>query len=124
MDHEVIPRFCKIYGWLLNSSWGHFGLHQRKNFRLTMEFEAPKRHVLRPTLSINKVQRVLRWDRQNSCSGRKKNKGPWQRNTIIVIFYFFIFLLGGGRKDEDKRREKNGRTSIFPKMHFLDIYIF
>jgi hypothetical protein len=28
VDREVVPRLCKICDWLLNSSWGHFGLHQ------------------------------------------------------------------------------------------------
>ena len=31
MDHEVVPRSCKIYDWLLNSSLDHFALHQDKN---------------------------------------------------------------------------------------------
>ena len=59
MDHGVVPRPCKIRDWLLNSSWDHFGLHQgRKNVRVTMEFEVPKRHIARPTLSNDMVQRV------------------------------------------------------------------
>ena len=56
MDHEGIPRLCKICDWLLNSSWDHFGLNQGQNVRVTMEFEVPKRHILRPTLFINMVQ--------------------------------------------------------------------
>jgi len=31
----------------------------KKNVRVTMEFEVPKRHILRPTLSIDMVQLVL-----------------------------------------------------------------
>jgi hypothetical protein len=30
MDHEVVPRPCKICDWLLNSSWDHFDLDQGK----------------------------------------------------------------------------------------------
>jgi len=32
-----------------------------------MEFKVPKRHILRPALSTNMVQRVLRWERQKRC---------------------------------------------------------
>ena len=64
MDHKVIPRPCKICDWLLNSSWEHFGLHQGKNVKVTMEFKVPKRHLLGPTLSTDIVQRVLRWEKQ------------------------------------------------------------
>jgi hypothetical protein len=28
MDHEVVPRPCKICDWSLNLSWDHFGLYQ------------------------------------------------------------------------------------------------
>ena len=73
MDHEVVPRPNKICNWLLNSSWDHFGLHQGQNVRVTMEFEVPKRHILRPTLFIDMVQWVLRWERQNRCSSRKRD---------------------------------------------------
>ena len=30
MDHEVVPRPCKICDWLVNSFGGHFDLHQGK----------------------------------------------------------------------------------------------
>ena len=43
----------KICDSLLNSSWDHFGLHQGKNIRVTMESKDLKRHILRPTLSID-----------------------------------------------------------------------
>ena len=59
MDHEVIPRSCKICNWLLNSFQDHFGLHQEKIIRVTMSLEVPKRHILKPTLFTNMVQRVL-----------------------------------------------------------------
>jgi hypothetical protein len=42
MDCEVVIRPCKIWDWLFNSSWDHFGLHQAKNVRVTMEFTVPK----------------------------------------------------------------------------------
>jgi hypothetical protein len=48
MDHEIVPRPCKLCDWLLNSYKDHFGLHQGKNVRVTMEFEVSKRRILRP----------------------------------------------------------------------------
>ena len=30
MNHEVVPRPCKICDWLLNSSWDYFNLHRGK----------------------------------------------------------------------------------------------
>ena len=72
MNHEVIPRPCRICNWLLNSSWNHFGLHQGKNVKVTIEFEVPKRHIPRHTLSTDMLQWVLLWERQKRCSGRKK----------------------------------------------------
>ena len=50
MNHEVVSRPCKTCDWLLKSSRDHFGLHQGKNIRVTMEFKVPKRNILRPTL--------------------------------------------------------------------------
>jgi hypothetical protein len=32
-DHEVVPRPCHIYDWLLNSSRDGFGLHPRQKFQ-------------------------------------------------------------------------------------------
>ena len=63
MDHEVVPRPCRICDWLSNWSQVHFALHQGKKVKVAMEFEVPKRHIVRPTLSTNMVQRILRWER-------------------------------------------------------------
>ena len=41
MDHEVIPRPCNIYNWLLNSSQDHFGLHQGKKCHSDHEVRGP-----------------------------------------------------------------------------------
>jgi hypothetical protein len=72
-----------------------------------MEVEVPKRHVLRPPLSIDTVQRV--------CSGRgkkgalvEKDRRTWQRKVVIIISNDFYFFLGGGREDEDKSKQENG----------------
>jgi hypothetical protein len=71
----VVPRPCRICDWLLSLSRDHFGSHQGKIIRVTMEFEVPKRHSLRPTLSFDMVRHVLQWERQKRCSGRK-TQGP------------------------------------------------
>ena len=75
MDHEVVPRPCKICDWLLNPSWATLVYTKEKIVKVTMEFEVPKRHILRPTLSIDMVQRVLRLERQKRCSSTKR-QGP------------------------------------------------
>ena len=43
MDHEVVPRPYKICNWLLNSSWNHFGLHQRKKCQSDHEVWDPQK---------------------------------------------------------------------------------
>jgi hypothetical protein len=50
-----------------------------------MEFEVPKRHILRPTLSTDTVQRILRWERQKGWSSRRKAGGPWQTNVVMIM---------------------------------------
>ena len=42
MDHEVIPRRCKICDWLLNLSGDHFSLHQEKKYQSDHEVQGPK----------------------------------------------------------------------------------
>ena len=115
MDHEVVPRHCKIFDWLLNLSRDHFGLHQGENVRVTMEFEVPRRHILRPTLSIDMVQQVLWWEWQKRCSGRKR-QGPMAKKYCYKKSYW-IFC--SGREDEDKRRQKNGQSWISFKTTFF-----
>ena len=84
IDHEVVPRLCKICDCLLSSSRNHFGLHQGKNVKVTMRFEVPKRCILRPTLSTDIVQHVLRWERQNKCYGRKKARARGREILLHV----------------------------------------
>ena len=72
MGQLVVPRSCKICDWLFNFVQDHFGLHQGKNVKVTMEFEVPKRHILGPTLSTDMVQRALWWERKNRCSSIKR----------------------------------------------------
>ena len=74
-DHasRSCPKAHKICDWLLNSTRDHFGLHQGKHVRVTMDFGVRRRHIVRPTLSTDMVQRVLQWgERQKKCSSRNK----------------------------------------------------
>jgi hypothetical protein len=71
VDHEVVPKPCKICDWMLNSSHYHFGLTPReKKCQSDHGFRGPQSHILRPTLSTDMVQRVLPWERQTRCCGR------------------------------------------------------
>ena len=49
-----------------------------------MKFEVPKDMASRPTLSIDMVQRVLRWERHQRCSSRKRQGSmaeKWKMKT-------------------------------------------
>ena len=113
MDRGVAPRPCKICDWLWNLSWNHSSFHQGKHVRVTMEFEVPKRHVSKPTLSIDMIQKVLRWERQNKYFGRTR-QGLMVKKYYYNDFaseFFFTWRPGGG-EDKDKRRQKNDQTWI------------
>ena len=47
-------------------------VYTQENVRVTMEFEVPKIHILRPTISTDMVQRVLQWERQKRRSSRTR----------------------------------------------------
>ena len=61
MHHEVVPRPCEIYDWLLDSSRDHFGLHQGKIVIMAMELEVIKIRILRPTLSLTWFNEFCGW---------------------------------------------------------------
>ena len=80
MDHEVVPRPCKI----VIGSWTRLkttSIYTKgKNVKVTMEFEVPKRHIL-----------WLTWFNM-FCGGRgkisalvEKGKGPWQRIFVVIM---------------------------------------
>ena len=123
MDHEVVPRSCKICDWLLNSSQDHFGLHQVKKVKVIVKFKVPKKHMLRPTLSSDKVQMELWWEMQKRCSSKKK-VGPHGKNLLFSKKSMnFLFC---GREGEENKRQKNGQTSSifvsFSKLPFLGMF--
>jgi hypothetical protein len=121
MHHEVIPRPCKIYDWLLNLSLNHFGLHQGENIIVTTEFEVPYKHNLRHALSTHMVQRVLRWERQNRCYGRKR-QGPMVEKCYYNKF-LMKFYLRKRRWIQEKTREWSN-SIFFPFKTAFFGYIF
>ena len=117
MDHEVVPGHCKCVDWLLKSSWDHFGLHRRKQVKVTMEFEVPKRHILRPTFTTDMVQQVLQWESKRGALVQK-GEFPWHVNDLII---FFLNKRSMGKRG---RRQENGQTWFFfiSKLPFLGTY--
>ena len=74
---------------------------------LTMEFEVSKRHILRPTLSANMVQRVWLWERQKRHAWKKeKGKGPREMNDLIIIFDKMFFEEEKMETRENKKKVK------------------
>ena len=73
-----------------------------------MEFKVPKRHILRPKLSTDMVQRVLWRERQKRCPNRNRQGPMGERccyNKIIRILF--------REENEDKRRQGNYIFLIF-----------
>jgi hypothetical protein len=71
----------------LSLSWDHFPFTptEEKNVGVIMEFEVPKRHVIRPTLSNDMVQQILRWEGQKRCSSRKRQGSMVEKRCIDNI---------------------------------------
>ena len=107
MDHEVLPRSCKICDWLLTSSHNHFGLHQGKKCQSDHGVQGPaKTHF--------KAYTIHRHGPTQFCDGRGKRgvmveqtQGPTAKKYCYNIFLNIFF---GGRDDEDKRRKKNDQA--------------
>ena len=60
------------------------------NVKVVVEFEVPKRHILRPILSTDMVRQVLRWERREMCSSRKRRGSMAEKcccNTFLMIFF-------------------------------------
>ena len=74
---------------------------------------SPKRQILRPTLSTNKVQRILQWERQKRCYGRKR-QGPMHMTENYCRNEFLMKFLRG------KRRQKRVKLDFF----FIKIALF
>ena len=81
----------------------------RRNVRVVMEFEVPKRHdSSRPSLSIYMVQRVLVWERRKWCSSRKKARA---HGKAMLLWYSCNAIVSWGEeKMKPKRRQENSHT--------------
>ena len=77
MECEVIPRSSEICDSPLNLYQDHFVCIQKKNVRVTMELEDPKRPIFVPILSSIMVQRILRLKRgkRGSLAGNVRGHG-------------------------------------------------
>ena len=70
-----------------------------------MEFEVPKRLILRPTLSTTRSNEF--------CGGRGKRGALVEKaraHGTKRFYYNFLLNFFWGREDENKRREENGQT--------------
>jgi hypothetical protein len=83
-----------------------------------MEFEVPKNLILRPTLSINMVQRVLWGERQKRCSGKKEEARAHGKGILLFIMIF----LRERRRRQEKTKELSTMYFIYFKLPFLDMY--
>ena len=112
MDHDVVPRPMHVK--YVNGCWTHPGatsvyIKEKTNVRVIMKFEVPKRHILRPTSSIDMVQRVLWWGRQKRCSCRKR-QGPMPEKCCYNKFFDGIFM---GEEKMKTREDKKMTSSEF-----------
>jgi hypothetical protein len=62
-----------------------FTSKEKKNVIMNMELEVPKGPILKPTLSIVVVQRILQWERSKRGYFAVNVRGPWQRNAILIF---------------------------------------
>jgi hypothetical protein len=78
-----------------------------------MDFKVPQRPILRPTSSIDMVQRVLRWERQKRCYGRKRQghmaKKYYYNKTLMNFFM-------KRRQRQEKEKRKRGSNLNIPKI--------
>ena len=122
--------------WTMKSSQGHVKYvircwarpgttsvytEPKKKVRVTMEFEVPKRHILRPTLSTDTVQRVSQWERQKRCSSRKR-QGPMTKKYCYSKFLMNSFYGEEKMKTRDDKRMVKLDSFFFSKLPILGIY--
>ena len=97
MDHEVVPRPCKFVIGCRTPPKTTSVHTKEENVKVTIECEVPKRHIiLRSTLAIDMVQRVLRWKRQKRCFSKKRQRPVEEKYCCNQTL--MIFLLGGGER--------------------------
>ena len=114
VDHEVVPCSSKICDWLLNSFQDHFSLHrEKKNVRLNMELEVPKRFSFNLHCPLSCTN--------GFCNGRGKRgflatnvTRPMLRNAVFAIKKklkfakrFFIVTSKEGEKVKHEGNSEN-----------------
>ena len=115
MDHEVVPRPCKICDWLLDFSWDHFGLHQgRKKKKLEQPWS------MRSSKYIFEGPRyLLTWSNKFCGVKRQKRRSTRKRQRHIAekccgnIFFDEIFS-GKRRRRQEKTKEWSNLMIFFP----------
>ena len=120
MDLEVIPGPVKfvIGCWTRH---GRTSVYTKEKMSRWPWSSMPQKAYFKVYIIRWHAQRVLWWERQKTCSSRKR-QGPWQTNDVILISQRNLVW---GREYEIKRRQENGQTSIlFLKLPFSSIYIY
>ena len=88
-----------------------------------MEFEVPKKHIIRPTLSTNMVQRVLLWDRQKRCYIGRKRQGPMAEKYCSYNKNLMNFFEEEKMKERDDQKKMNRLGDFLKKkLPFFNIY--
>ena len=86
---------------------------KEKNVRVTIEFEVHIRHSWRSKLSIDMVQHVLQWERQNICSSRKR-QGPMAEKRC----YNKVLILKGKRRQIQEMTREWSNFNFFLNRSF------
>ena len=81
-----------------------------------MKFEIPKSHILRSTLCIDIVQRILRWERQKRYFGGKKGK------ILLKLFWMIFLLFKSQREMKTRENKKIIKLKFFFKISLLEIF--
>ena len=105
MDHQVVPRPCKVCDWLLNSPRDHFGLHRGKKMSEGSWSSRSPKDIFWG------LHYPLTWS-NGFCYVRGK-RGPLVEKGTEPMVKKPCYRFFGGKEDEDKSREMNGRTWIF-----------
>ena len=104
----------------MRSYWHHFSSEQGQYVIVTMEFKVPKRHIWRPALSIDMVQHVLRWERQNICSSGIR-QGPMAEECC---YNSFIRKCNFGEEKTETREDKRMVQPFFFLFFFSKTALF
>jgi hypothetical protein len=126
MDHEVVPRPCTLCDLVVELFPGPLQCTPKKNVRLTMEIEVPKRCIFRPTSSTNMVQRVFMVGESKEVFLFKKKRARAHNEDIMCFIYIYIRILLGGRKEKMSLREDKRMIKLYfiflKKNALFDVY--